>query len=307
MPDYCALVLAATSTSTRFKGRLILIKLNKKATVLGALLASVLVGCGGFVYTTVGGTVKGLTETGSYLVLVNEVGYSKALSVDGSFSFRVASNASYNITVGQQPNPVNCTVSNGSGKMTGDAPVNNVAVTCVPNVPMAGSLTGLVSGGSLTLTMNDKVQTALTADGVFSFQTYVVNGAAYAAKVSLPPAGQVCKIQNASGTANLSSPPSNIAVSCTAGVPIGGTIAGLKSGTFLTVTNTLPDGSKDTRNLLADGVYTFNFSLADGEAYNVEVTTQPTGQKCTLTNPSGKASLAAPAAASSIAVTCVAA
>jgi hypothetical protein len=90
-------------------------------------------------------------------------------------------------------------------------------------------------------------------------------------------------------------------------VPIGGTIAGLKSGTFLTVTNTLPDGTKDTRNLLADGVYTFNFSLSDGEAYNVEVTTQPTGQKCTLANASGKASLAAPAAASSIAVTCVAA
>lgn len=307
MPDYCAIFLASTSTSMRFKGRFILIKLNKKVVALGTLLAGVLAGCGGFVYTTVGGTVKGLTETGSYLVLVNDVGYTSGLSVDGSFSFRVASNASYNITVGQQPNPVNCSVSNGSGKMTGETPVTNIAVTCVPNVPMAGSLTGLASGSSLTLTMNDKVQTALIADGVFSFQTYVVNGSAYTAKVSLPPAGQVCRIQNATGTANISSPPSNIAVSCATGVPIGGTIAGLKSGTYLTVTNTLPDGTKDSRNLLADGVYTFNFSLADGEAYNVEVTTQPTGQKCTLANASGKASLAAPAAASSIAVTCVAA
>lgn len=307
MPDYCAIFLASTSTSMRFKGRFILIKLNKKVVALGALLAGVLAGCGGFVYTTVGGTVKGLTATGSYLVLVNEVGYNRALSVDGDFSFRVASNASYNITVGQQPNPVNCSVSNGSGKMTGETPVTNIAVTCVPNVPMAGSLTGLASGSSLTLALNDKAQTALIADGVFSFQTYVVNGSAYTAKVSLPPAGQVCRIQNATGTANISNPPSNISVSCATGVPIGGTIAGLKSGTYLTVTNTLPDGTKDSRNLLADGVYTFNFSLADGEAYNVEVSTQPTGQKCTLVNASGNASLAAPAAASSIAVTCVAA
>lgn len=301
------MVVPTTSMSTRFKGRLILIKLNKKVTALGILLAGALVGCGGFVYTTVGGTVKGLTETGSYLVLVNEIGYSKPLSVDGSFSFRVASNASYSITVGQQPNPVNCTVANGSGKMNGETPISNIAVTCVPNVPLSGSLTGLVSGGALTLALNDIAQTTLTADGVFSFQTYVVNGKSYTAKVSLPPAGQVCRIQNATGTANLSSPPNNIAVNCTAGVPIGGTISGLKSGTFLTVTNTLPDGTKDTRNLLADGVYTFNFSIGDGEAYNVEVTTQPTSQKCTLTNASGKASLAAPAAASSIAVTCVAA
>lgn len=306
MPNYCAIFLASISTSMRFKGRFILIKLNKKVTALGVLLAGVLAGCGGFVYTTVGGTVKGLTATGSYLVLVNEVGYNSALSVDGSFSFRVASNASYNITVGQQPNPVNCSVSNGSGKMTGETPVTNILVTCVPNVPVAGSLTGLASGSSLTLSLNDVPQTALTADGVFSFKSYVVNGKTYAAKVSLPPAGQVCNIQNATGTANVSNPPSNIAVSCSKGVPIGGTITGLKSGTYLTVTNTLPDGTKDSRNLLADGVYTFNFSLADGEAYNVEVTTQATGQKCTLANASGKASLATPAVASSIAVTCVA-
>ncbi|MBC3874563.1 hypothetical protein [Undibacterium flavidum] len=284
-----------------------MIKLNKKVTAISALLAGVLVGCGGFVYTTVGGTVKGLTETGSTLVLVNEVGYTKTLIVDDSFSFRVASNASYNITVGQQPNPVNCTVSNGSGKMTGETPINNIAVTCVPNVKMVGALTGLASGGSLTLSLNDKVQTALAADGAFTFQTYVVNSGTYAVKVSLPPVGQVCSIQNATGTANLASPPSNIAVSCVTGVPIGGTLTGLKSGTFLNLTNTLPDGTKDVRSLFADGVYNFNFSLADGQTYSVEVTTQPTGQKCTLANATGKASLAAPTTASSIAVTCVAA
>ena len=36
-------------------------KLNKKTASLGALVGLVLVGCGGFVYTTVGGKVTGLT------------------------------------------------------------------------------------------------------------------------------------------------------------------------------------------------------------------------------------------------------
>nr|WP_315482417.1 hypothetical protein [uncultured Undibacterium sp.] len=283
-----------------------MIKLNKKVAVLGTLLAGVLAGCGGFVYTSVGGNVKGLTATGSYLVLVNEVGYTQALSVDGPFSFRVASNASYNITVGQQPNPVNCTVSNGTGKMSGEAAVNNIAVNCVPNVPLTGSLTGLAASQSLTLSMNGATQTTLTADGVFSFQTYAVNGKEYAAKVFLPPVGQVCKIQNASGVANLSSPPTNIAVACSTGVPVGGTLAGLKSGTYLTLTNTLADGTLDTRNLLVDGAYTMTFSLANGDSYDVQITTQPTGQKCTVTNGKGTASLANPAPTNSIGISCVA-
>ena len=283
-----------------------MIKLNKKTSVLGALLAGVLVGCGGFVYTTVGGSVKGLTETGSYLLLIDDAGYRQELVKDGSFSFRVASNGSYNITIAQQPNPVNCTVANGSGKMTSEAPVNNIAVTCVPNVVIGGSLTGLASAESLILALNDVIQTALVADGSFTLPKYAVNGKPYTVKVNLPPVGKVCKIQNGTGTANISSPPTNVAVSCAAGVPIGGTLTGLKTGTGLILTNVLPDGTKDSRSLFADGVYNFNFSLADGDGYDVQVDTQPSGQKCTVTNGKAKVSIASPALANAIAVTCVA-
>ncbi len=283
-----------------------MIKLNKKTSALGALLASVLVGCGGFVYTTVGGSVKGLTATGSYLLLIDEAGYRQDMTADGSFSFRVASNGSYNITIAQQPNPVNCTVANGSGKMTGETPVNNIAVTCVPNVALSGSLTGLASNESLTLSVNDVTQTPLVADGVFTLQTYAVNGKAYTVKVNLPPVGKVCKIQNGTGTANISSPPRNVAVSCAAGVPIGGTLTGLKTGNGIILTNTLPDGTKDSRSMFADGVFTFNFSLSDGDDYDIQVDTQPNGQKCTVTNGKAKASLANPAPAKTIGVSCVA-
>ncbi len=64
-------------------------KLNKKTVTvagLSALCALALAACGGFVYTTVGGTIKGLT-TDSTLVLVNDTSYSHTATADGTFSF----------------------------------------------------------------------------------------------------------------------------------------------------------------------------------------------------------------------------
>lgn len=278
-------------------------KLNKKTASLGALVGLVLVGCGGFVYTTVGGKVTGLT-TGSTIVLKNEANYTSTLSADGNFSFRVASNGTYSISVATQPNPVNCTVANGSGTMRGEAPVTNIDVKCVPNVQLGGTLTNLPSSASLILAVNGDTsyRTTLTANGPFSLARYVVNGQTYKVEVASPPAGQVCAVTNGSGTANIASPATNVAVNCFAGVPIGGTLSGLKANTLLTLTN----NTNDTYNLLADGVFTFLFSLADGQSYDVQVATQPTGQKCTVNNGKGIASLANPTPASAISVTCVA-
>ncbi|MFZ6799901.1 hypothetical protein [Undibacterium sp. Di24W] len=291
---------------SRFKGRVILIKLNKKLAIIGSTLVAALVGCGGFVYTTVGGSVKGLTTDGkSTLVLVNDASYSQTLSADGNFSFKIASNAAYNISIHTQPNPVNCTIANGSGKMTSETPVTNISVNCVPNVPLSGVLTGLNDTKTLQLAVNDIQQTAITANGAFNLQTYIVNQKAYAVKVSIPPASQVCTVLNGTGTANVNdvSAAKNIAIDCVAGVPVGGTLAGLKVGTVLGLTS----NGTDVRTLLADGVFTFNFSLLDGAAYDVQVSTQPTGQKCTVTNGAGRVNAAAPDASQKISVSCVAA
>lgn len=289
----------------RSKGRQILMKLNKRMATLSVVAATALVACGGFVYTTVGGTVKGMPASGSVLVLADDHNFSSTLRADGDFSFRVASNASYAITVSQQPTPVNCTVANGSGKMTSETPVKNVAVTCVPNVPMSGILSGLEASKTVTLAVNNLLQTSLAANGAFTFQSYSVSGKEYAVAVAIPPAGQVCKIQNGSGTANIVTVPAinNIAVNCSTGVPVGGNLTGLKTGTYLIVTNSV---NKETRTLTVDGVYAFAFSLAEGDKYDVTVTTQPTGQKCTATNGSGTATLANINGASNVAITCVA-
>ena len=275
--------------------------LNKKLIALGTMIAAVLVGCGGFVYTTVGGKVSGL-GTESTLVLINEKNYFVSLTADGNFSFNVASNAAYNITVSQQPNLVHCTVVNGSGQMKGDSSVTNVQINCAPNVPVGGTLTNLDADKSIALSINDVAQVAISANGDFVLPTLAVNGQTYTVKVYFPPAGQVCSVLNGTGIADINNlaASKNLAVNCIPGVQIGGSLAGIKVGTFITLIN-----GTDERTLIADGPFNMTFSVLDGADYDVQVKTQPVGQTCTVANGKAKASLVNATAANTVSVTCV--
>lgn len=287
---------------------------SKLAVVLGGL-GLVLAGCGGFVYTTVGGTVTGLGTSGTNtLILRNDLNYLRTLTADGTFSFNVASNANYAITVSSQPNLVNCSVANGTGKMTGDASVNNILVTCVPNVQVSGTLAGMNDGGSITLNNNTvnpvtKVATdyttAVSANGSFSFTNYVVSGNSYNVTVKYPPAAQYCTVANATGVADRNNPNAinNIAVSCVPAVPVKVTINGLTAGNAVTLANTTT-GMVDKLTTGTIGIYAFNWSLLNGMPYAVTVDTQPTGQTCTVVNGSGVADITKPTAASNIVVNC---
>jgi hypothetical protein len=62
---------------------------------------------------------------------------------------------------------------------------------------------------------------------------------------------------------------------------VGGTVAGL-SGTVV-----LANNGGDSRSVAANGAFTFATALAGGTAYNVTVTTQPTGQTCSVTAGAG--------------------
>jgi hypothetical protein len=301
------------------------LKKNKALLIgMGAVLS--LAACGGFVYTTVGGNVKNLTK-GSLLVLVNEGNYTAKLIEDGPFSFKVASNAAYAITVGSQPNTDNCTVSNGKGQMTGDTPVTNVVVNCVRNVPISGTITGLVATTRLSLASKNAAvidgNTTAVSQGSYLadekalvLPIYMVSGYKYSISVAAQPAAQVCTVQNGEGTAdnaNIAGMP-KFAVSCVAAVTVGGTVTGLKTGLFLTLTNTATlNGVASTYNqsmftaTTAATPYVFNDSVLSGTSYDVKVSTQPVGQVCTVANGSGTANApnSATNPASTIAVNCI--
>ncbi|MDE2429493.1 MAG: hypothetical protein KGM99_12235 [Burkholderiales bacterium] len=280
---------------------------SKLAGIAGCV-GIILAGCGGFVYTTVGGNVSGLVA-GDGVTLRNEGNYKVGVSTDGPFSFNEASNASYSISIYGQPNKTNCSVANGTGTMTGSGAVNNVSVTCVPNVPVSGTLSGLNDGNSIYLyntTAKGLESLQVTTNSTFQFLSYVVSGSTYAVSVNIPPAGQYCTVNNATGTVdnqNLTGA-SNVSVNCVPAVPVKFTVSGLTSGSSLTLANA-GVGAGDKLAVSNDGTYSFNWSLLNGAPYTVSVDTQPTGQTCKVTNGTGVADLSNPTGASNILVNCV--
>ena len=79
---------------------------------------------------------------------------------------------------------------------------------------------------------------------------------------------------------------------------VGGTVSGLTGSVMLTNNGT------DNLTVMANGNFVFATGLATGAAYNVSVTTQPSGQTCAVSSPSGTVGSAA---VTSVTVTCTAA
>jgi hypothetical protein len=65
---------------------------------------------------------------------------------------------------------------------------------------------------------------------------------------------------------------------------IGGTVSGLTTGNSVTLLN----NGGDSLKVSANGKFTFTTTFASGAAYDVTVSTQPTGETCTVTAGSGK-------------------
>ncbi len=109
---------------------------NLNSGVVSDNVSDVSIICSYTVYS-VSGSVSGLSGT---IVLQNNYGNDQTLTSDGSFSFRVASSAKYNVRVKTQPNG-KCTVSNGNGTVSAD--VDNVSVGCWVLVDGGGSSNGV--------------------------------------------------------------------------------------------------------------------------------------------------------------------
>jgi uncharacterized repeat protein (TIGR03803 family) len=243
-------------------------------------------GGGGVSTYTIGGTVSEMVGTG--LVLQDNGGDNLSITGNGSFTFKTAINSgsAYDVTVLTQPSSPaqTCTVTNGSG--TASANVTSVQVTCAaPAYTIGGSVSGL-SGTGLVLQDNGGDNLTITGNGSFTFKTAINSGSAYEVTVLTQPSNptQACSVTNGSGTAIADV--TNVQVSCAAPTfTIGGTVSGL-SGSGLV----LQDNGGDDLTPTADGPFTFAHQLSSGATYNVTVTSQPTGQTCTVTNGTGRVS-----------------
>ena len=253
---------------------------------------------------TVGGTVSGLTGTG--LVLRNNGVDALPISSSGTFTFATSlpSGSSYAVTVAGQPaNPSQtCTVSSGSGTV-GSANVTTVTVSCVTNpVPrytVGGTASGL-SGTGLVLRNNGGDDLSVTASGAFTFATPLASGSAYVVTVATQPSGQTCTVSSGSGTVGTANV-TTVAVACVNDplprYTIGGTVGGL-TGTGLALRN----NGDDELAVSGNGSFTFATALTTGSSYSVTVTSQPSGQTCTVSSGSGTV---AAANVTTVTVSCV--
>ncbi|MEC4685650.1 MAG: Ig-like domain-containing protein [Nitrospirota bacterium] len=104
--------------------------INGSGTIPGADVTGILVFCSADTYA-VGGTVSGLTGT---LTLQNNGGDDLVVTGDGAFTFAtaIADGASYNVTVLTHPDGQTCSVTKGTGSISG-ADVTDVTVACLPD------------------------------------------------------------------------------------------------------------------------------------------------------------------------------
>jgi hypothetical protein len=155
------------------------------------------------------------------------------------------------------------------------------------NASIAGNVTGLAAGTTVTLADNGADSLKISANGNFVFAGKLSSQSGYNVTVATQPAGQTCLVSNGSGLIDLSgSDVSNVAVNCAANLSVGGLVTGLVGGATVTLQNNFADAL-----VVSNGTYAFPTLLTLGSVYSVTVqfqpTGQPTGQVCTVSNYTG--------------------
>lgn len=268
---------------------------NGTGTVAGANVTNVAVACTTTKFK-VNVSVSGLAG-GSSVVLTNNGG--DALTVSGNstvpFATSVNSGAAYAVAVQTQPSSPaqTCTVGANATGTIGASDVT-VAVTCsTTTFTVGGTVTGLESGKTIklhdtALGTTDLTLTGTGADVPFTFANARNSGSGYNVSIATQPVGQVCTVGGGSGTVG-SANVTNVQVNCTTGnYFVKGNLTGL-DGTIRVQLNALGE-----QEFTANGTgLAWGPAIANGTAYTVAVTTQPTfaaggrNQTCTVSNPTG--------------------
>ena len=146
---------------------------------------------------------------------------------------------------------------------------------------LGGSISGLTASG---LVLADGTSTVAVPSGAtsFTFGGVVTSGAPYAISVQGQPSGLTCSVANGTGTMPAADV-TNVVVTCSGqSYKVGGTINGLTANGLV-----LANGS-DTLNVAAGTTsFTMPRAVASGGGYAVTVSSQPSGENCTVTNGSG--------------------
>ncbi len=188
---------------------------NGAGVMAEAAVTNVMISCD----YVLGGSVSGLGNA-SGLVLSNageNLSIPPASSATFLFKNSLAIGSTYSVIVTANPEGRTCTVTNGTGTVTGAAVNNVVAVSCFPNqYTLGGEVSGLTSAG---LVLSNGSQTtpetlAVPANASnFVFETNLVTGSYYNVTVQQNPVNLFCSVENGSGQVT-DAPVQNVMVGC---------------------------------------------------------------------------------------------
>ena len=249
----------------------------------------------------IGGTLSGYTGSGLQLILKNAA-WSQTLqtiAVAGSsatfaFTTPVTQAQGYSVSLGAQPAGVPkqiCAFSSTSpSPLSGNpsADVTGIALGCSGTTfSVGGSVTGLPSGASVTVTDNgfDRATVQGTVSGAanFTFPTPLAGGSGYSAAVTGMSGPVACTLASG-GVGAVNAAVTSIRITCVAGFTLAGTITGLL-GSGLQLTNSTTGETL----ALAKGTTTlaFTHAVSTAQGYSLLVAIQPASpvQTCTLVAP----------------------
>lgn len=263
---------------------------NGEGVLAGEPVDDVLITCATDLFT-VGGSLSGLVD-GTSLVVQNSGTDDQTLTTDGPFVFSqaVADGGPYAVTVAVQPSNPNqsCTVTNGSGTVSGSN-IDNVEIVCQRiNYPIGGTLTGLAAGASLVLQNNGGDDLSLSSNGSFAFSSLLPDGEMFSVTVLNPPSNpsQSCTVSNGQGQVS-GGPVSTVEANCVNNAFfLGGSLSGLTAGNALT----LNSGTGQTLLVSGNGAFVFADPIGNGSAFEVQIAAQSASlpQACSLSNGSGE-------------------
>jgi len=226
-------------------------------------------------------------------------------SVTFAFNTRIPPGSPYNVVVEQHPTNQRCFIQSPQGSMPNND-VTELLVTCSNSPTYTVSLeASAVAGRGLRLRLNGSETLEIPQDGIYTFTTRLLSGAAYSVVTAVQPVtpDQTCQVVAGTGTIAQSNV-GDVRVICglkpVAGTnyTVGGKLSGMLGGGLRLSLGGSPDVVADagpgpgsqTVDLDRNGTFTFRNPVGNNEEYSVRVALQPLNpaQVCTVTNFTGR-------------------
>ena len=154
-------------------------------------------------------------------------------------NFTVPANTTQTITLNGNHLKLKTAIINFSATNIAGVSFRNFSVEVLSSV--GGNVSGLAAGEAVTLINNGSDNKTVSANGSFTFDTFLESGSSYSVTVGTNPPGKICSVTRGSGTVGVSNV-TNVAVACAVPAPtvssVSPTSGTTTGGTSITITGT---------------------------------------------------------------------